>query len=100
MLALSSQCALQATGELLLSPFAQNTLAGPKVSLASFKKFFTWMGAAGLVSPQTVAHVLQPLQEERDVFLAKGAESLRAIKHYSIINRTAFLDNNIILIKV
>src|SRR3989454_12272647 len=30
------------------------SVASMKVYLASFKKFFTWMAASGLVSPQTV----------------------------------------------
>jgi hypothetical protein len=42
--------------------------------LASFKKFFTWMGKTGLVSPQTVAEVLDTLKFDRDEFLAKVAE--------------------------
>jgi hypothetical protein len=39
--------------------------------LASFKKFFTWMGETGLVSPQTVADVLDTLKFDRDEFLRK-----------------------------
>jgi site-specific recombinase XerD len=39
------------------------------VYLATFKKFFTWMGETGLVSPQVVADVLSTLKEERRVFL-------------------------------
>jgi site-specific recombinase XerD len=37
--------------------------------LASFKKFFKWMGETSLVSPQVVADVLSTLKEERRVFL-------------------------------
>ena len=39
------------------------------VYLATFKKFFTWMGETSLVSPQVVADVLSTLKEERRVFL-------------------------------
>jgi site-specific recombinase XerD len=39
------------------------------VYLATFKKFFKWMGETGLVSPQVVADVLSTLKEERRVFL-------------------------------
>jgi site-specific recombinase XerD len=45
------------------------SVASMTVYLASFKKFFKWMGAAGLVSPQVVADVLSTLKEERHVFL-------------------------------
>jgi len=45
-----------------------------KVYLASFKKFYKWMGATGLVSPQTVEDVLSTLKEERKLFLSKVAE--------------------------
>ena len=45
-----------------------------KVYLASFKKFFTWMGETGLVSPQTVADVLDTLKFDRDEFLRNVAE--------------------------
>ena len=38
--------------------------------LATFKKFFRWMGETGLVSPQAVADVLSTLKEERRVFLS------------------------------
>jgi hypothetical protein len=34
------------------------------------------MGETNLISPQTVAHVLDTLKEERDVFLARVAEEL------------------------
>jgi len=50
------------------------SVASTKVYLASFKKFFKWMGETGLVSPETVADVLDTLKEERDVFLAQVAE--------------------------
>ncbi len=39
------------------------------MALATFKKFFTWMGEIGLVSPQVVAEVRSTLKEERRVFL-------------------------------
>jgi len=39
------------------------------MDLATFKKFFTWMGEIGLVSPQVVAEVRSTLKEERRVFL-------------------------------
>jgi site-specific recombinase XerD len=39
------------------------------VYLATFKKFFIWMGATSLVSPQVVADVRSTLKEERHVFL-------------------------------
>jgi hypothetical protein len=45
-----------------------------KSYLASFKKFFRWMGETGRVSPQTVAEVLDTLKEERNVFLRRAAE--------------------------
>ena len=45
-----------------------------KVYLASFKKFYRWMGATSLVSPETVADVISTLKEERNFFLRKVAE--------------------------
>jgi len=45
-----------------------------KIYLASFKKFFHWMGATGLVSPATVAEVLSTLKDERNFFLRQVAE--------------------------
>ena len=42
--------------------------------LASFKKFFRWMGETGRVSPQTVTDVLEILKEERGTFLRNVAE--------------------------
>jgi site-specific recombinase XerD len=42
--------------------------------LASFKKFFRWMGETGRVSPQAVADVLETLKEERGTFLRNVAE--------------------------
>ena len=45
-----------------------------KVYLASFKKFFKWMGESGLVAPQTVEDVLATLKDSRNLFLRKVAE--------------------------
>jgi hypothetical protein len=50
------------------------SVSSMKVYLASFKKFFRWMGASGLVSPATVADVLSTLKEERALFLNLVAE--------------------------
>ena len=50
------------------------SVSSMKVYLASFKKFFQWMGQTGLVSPETVADVLDTLKFERDVFLRKVDE--------------------------
>lgn len=45
-----------------------------KIYLASFKKFFTWMGKSGLVPPERVEEVLSTLKEERSFFLKQVAE--------------------------
>ena len=50
------------------------SVSSMKVSLASFKKFFTWMGATGLVSPEIVEDVLSTLTDDRNFFLRKVAE--------------------------
>jgi len=50
------------------------SVASMKVYLASFKKFFTWMGATGLVSPEIVEDVLSTLKDDRNFFLRKVAE--------------------------
>jgi len=50
------------------------SVSSMKVYLASFKKFFTWMGATGLVAPQTVEDVLSTLKDSRNLFLRKVAE--------------------------
>ena len=50
------------------------SVASMKVYLASFKKFFTWMGESGLVAPQTVEDVLATLKDSRTLFLRKVAE--------------------------
>jgi hypothetical protein len=46
---------------------------GVKSYLASFKKFFLWMGETGRIPPKTVDNVLTMLKEERDKFLEKVA---------------------------
>ena len=48
--------------------------ASVKSNIASFKKFFHWMGETGLVSYETVGDVLSRLKEGRDHFLASVAE--------------------------
>ena len=50
------------------------SVTGVKFYLASFKKFFRWMGETGRVSPQTVADVLETLKEDRNAFLRNVAE--------------------------
>jgi hypothetical protein len=50
------------------------SVSSMKVYLASFKKFFKWMGATGLVSPETVEDVLATLKDERNLFLRRVAE--------------------------
>jgi site-specific recombinase XerD len=50
------------------------SVASMKVYLASFKKFFTWMGATGLAAPETVEDVRSTLKESRNLFLKKVAE--------------------------
>src|SRR2546425_1672890 len=50
------------------------SVASMKVYLASFKKFFTWMGASGLVAPETVEDVRAMLKDSRSLFLRKVAE--------------------------
>ncbi|HET8852260.1 MAG TPA: site-specific integrase [Ktedonobacteraceae bacterium] len=50
------------------------SVSSMKVYLASFKKFFTWMGATGLVAPQTVEDVLSTLKDSRNLFLRRVAE--------------------------
>ncbi len=51
-----------------------SSLTSVKSYLASFKKFFQWMGENGRVSPETVADVLTTLKESRDEFLEAVAE--------------------------
>jgi site-specific recombinase XerD len=50
------------------------SVSSMKVYLASFKKFYQWMGATGLVSPETVEDVLSTLKDSRTLFLRKVAE--------------------------
>ena len=50
------------------------SVSSMKLYLASFKKFFKWMGETGLVSPQTVEDVLSTLKDSRNFFLRKVAE--------------------------
>ncbi len=50
------------------------SVSSMKVDLASFKKFFTWMGETGLVAPETVEDVLSTLKDSRNRFLRKVAE--------------------------
>ena len=50
------------------------SVSSMKVYLASFKKFFTWMGETGLVAPETVEDVLSTLKDSRTLFLRKVAE--------------------------
>ena len=45
-----------------------------KAYLATFKKFFTWMGETGHVAPDTVTTVLEMLKEGRAMFLRTVAE--------------------------
>jgi len=46
-----------------------------KANIASFKKFFQWLGETGRTSPETTGEVLTMLKEERDEFL-------RAVEEY------------------
>jgi site-specific recombinase XerD len=50
------------------------SVSSMKVYLASFKKFFKWMGAMGLVPAATVEDVLSTLKDDRNFFLRKVAE--------------------------
>ena len=50
------------------------SVSSMKLYLASFKKFFTWMGETGLVAPATVEDVLATLKDSRNLFLRKVAE--------------------------
>jgi len=50
------------------------SVSSMKIYLASFKKFFTWMGETGLVPPETVADVRSTLKDSRSLFLRKVAE--------------------------
>ncbi len=50
------------------------SVSSMKVYLASFKKFFKWMGETGLIPPETVEDVLSTLKDSRNLFLRKVAE--------------------------
>ncbi len=50
------------------------SVASMKLYLASFKKFYQWMGETGLVSPETVEDVRSTLKDDRNLFLRKVAE--------------------------
>jgi len=50
------------------------SVSSMKIYLASFKKFFKWMGATGLVAPAIVEDVLSTLKDDRNLFLSKVAE--------------------------
>jgi len=45
------------------------SITSVKSNIASFKKFFQWMGETGRVSPETVVDVLTTLKDGRDHFL-------------------------------
>jgi len=47
-----------------------SSVSSVKSYMASFKKFFQWMGETGRVTPETVEDVLSTLKEGRDEFLA------------------------------
>jgi site-specific recombinase XerD len=51
-----------------------SSVASVKSNMASFKKFFQWMGETGRVSPEIVADVLSTLKEGRDHFLESADE--------------------------
>ena len=50
------------------------SVSSVKVYLASFKKFFTWMGATGRVAPEIVEDVLWTLKDSRTLFLRRVTE--------------------------
>jgi site-specific recombinase XerD len=50
------------------------SVSSMKVYLASFKKFYQWMGETGLVAPETVEDVRSTLKDSRSLFLRKVAE--------------------------
>jgi len=51
------------------------SVSSVKAYLASFKKFYRWMGETGRVAPATVEEVLDTLKEERETFLRTVAEA-------------------------
>ena len=50
------------------------SITSVKSNIASFKKFFQWMGETGRVSPETFVDVLDTLREGRDHFLEAVTE--------------------------
>jgi len=46
-----------------------SSVTSVKSYIASFKKFFNWLGETGRISPEVVADVLTTLKEGRDEFL-------------------------------
>jgi site-specific recombinase XerD len=51
-----------------------SSVTSVKSYIASFKKFFNWLGETGRISPEVVADVLTTLKEGRDEFLEAVAE--------------------------
>lgn len=51
-----------------------SSITSVKSNIASFKKFFTWLGEIGRISPEVVADVLTTLKEGRDEFFEAVAE--------------------------
>jgi site-specific recombinase XerD len=51
-----------------------SSVTSVKSYLASFKKFFQWMGENGRVSSETVVDVLTTLKQDRDEFFEAVAE--------------------------
>ena len=45
-----------------------SSVASVKSNIASFKKFFNWLGETGRISPEVVADVLTTLKEGRNEF--------------------------------
>ena len=45
-----------------------------KSNIASFKKFFQWMGETGCIRPEAVADVLDTLKKDRGKFLRRVVE--------------------------
>ena len=52
-----------------------SSVTSVKSYLASFKKFFNWLGEAGRISPEVVADVLTTLKEGRNEFFEAVEES-------------------------
>jgi site-specific recombinase XerD len=51
-----------------------SSVTSVKSYIASFKKFFNWLGETGRISPEVVTDVLTTLKEGRDEFLEAVAE--------------------------